>query len=213
MSHIPGLRVKYKLKQIAPKIVLLSLKDTWIDLWSVLVCNLIWIVSIILIIPGPPVTLALFYYANQTAHDESINVTDFFKAIPRFWWTGWRWGVLNLIALIVLLGDAVLTSYQSKTQISIFLSGIYFTLVVFWLLLQMFTIPFLLEQEKPSVLLALRNGIVMIGKNPFFSLSLLLLLFLTLTLGTIVFMLSVAVGGAFVAFAGNRAVLNRIENP
>jgi len=78
-------------------------------------------------------------------------------------------------------------------------------------LLQTFTLSFLLEQEKPSVLQALRNGVVMIGKNPIFSLSFLFLLLLTLTLGTIAFMLSVALGGALVAFAGNRAVLNRLE--
>lgn len=200
------------MKLTALKIILLSLRDTWLDLWSVLVCNLIWIISILLIIPGPPVTLALFYYANQTVHDESINVTDFFKAIPRFWWTGWRWGVLNLLILLLLFGDAVLTSYQSTTQVSIFLSGIYFTLIAFWLLLQMFTLPFLLEQEKPSVFLALRNGIALIGKNPLFSISFLFFMLLTLTLGTIAFMLSIALGGVFVAFAGNRAVLNRLAN-
>jgi len=187
------------------------LHDVWIDLWTVLVCNFVWLICVLLIIPGPPVTLALFYYANQTIHEETVNVSDFFKAIPRFWWTGWRWGILNLIVLTLLVGDVILTSYQSQTQPSIFFSGIYFTIIAFWLLLQTFTLSFLLEQEKPSVLQALRNGVVMIGKNPIFSLSFLFLLLLTLTLGTIAFMLSVALGGALVAFAGNRAVLNRLE--
>jgi len=199
------------LKQSALKIILLSLHDVWIDLWTVLVCNFVWLICVLLIIPGPPVTLALFYYANQTIHEETVNVSDFFKAIPRFWWTGWRWGILNLIVLTLLVGDVILTSYQSQTQPSIFFSGIYFTIIAFWLLLQTFTLSFLLEQEKPSVLQALRNGVVMIGKNPIFSLSFLFLLLLTLTLGTIAFMLSVALGGALVAFAGNRAVLNRLE--
>ena len=199
------------MKQSALKIILLSLHDVWIDLWTVLVCNFVWLICVLLIIPGPPVTLALFYYANQTIHEETVNVSDFFKAIPRFWWTGWRWGILNLIVLTLLVGDVILTSYQSQTQPSIFFSGIYFTVIAFWLLLQTFTLSFLLEQEKPSVLQALRNGVVMIGKNPIFSLSFLFLLLLTLTLGTIAFMLSVALGGALVAFAGNRAVLNRLE--
>ena len=199
------------MKQSALKIILLSLHDVWIDLWTLLVCNFVWLICVLLIIPGPPVTLALFYYANQTVHEETVNISDFFKAIPRFWWTGWRWGILNLIVLMLLVGDVILTSYQSQTQPSIFFSGIYFTVIAFWLLLQTFTLSFLLEQEKPSVLLALRNGVVMIGKNPAFSLSFLFLLLLTLTLGTIAFMLSVALGGALVAFAGNRAVLNQLE--
>ena len=157
-------------------------------------------------------TLALYYYANQTVHDESINVTDFFKAIPRFWRIGWRWGILNLIVLCLLLGDTVLSSYQSKSQLSVFMSGIYFTLILFWLFLQMVTLPFLLEQKKPSVIMAIRNGITLIGKEPVFSITLLFFLIIILTLGTIAFMLSVALGGMFLAFAGNRAVINRIEN-
>lgn len=199
------------MKQTALKILLLSLRDTWLDLWTVLVCNIVWLISVLLVIPGPPVTLALFYYANQTVHEETVNVSDFFKAITRFWWTGWRWGILNLIVLAVLVGDVFLTSYQGQTQAAMFLSGLYYTVVAFWLLLQIFTLPFILEQEKPSVLQALRNGVMLIGKNPLFSLSFLFLLLFTLALGVIAFMLSVALGGALVAFAGNRAVLNQLE--
>jgi hypothetical protein len=199
------------LKQTALKIILLSLCDVWFDLWTVLVCNIVWLISVPLIIPCPPVTLALFYYANQTAHEETVNISDFFKAIPRFWWTGWRWGILNLIVLAVLVGDIFLTSHQSHTPAAIFFNGIYFTAVAFWLLLQTFTLPFLFEQEKPSVLQALRNGVVMIGKNSFFSLSFLVLLLLTLALGAVAFMLSGAFGVALVAFAGNRAVLNQLK--
>jgi hypothetical protein len=199
-------------KQSALKIVLLSLRDTWLDLWTVLVCNVVWVIANLLIIPGPPVTLALFYYTNQVVHEETVNVSDFFNAIPRFWSTGWRWGILNLAIMFFLIGDLILTSYQSQTQGSIFFSGIYITLIVFWTLLQVFSLPFLLEQKITSVLQALRNGIVMIGKNPFFCLLFLFLLIITLILGTVAFMLSVAFGGALVAFAGNRAVLNQLES-
>jgi hypothetical protein len=199
------------LKQSALKIVLLSLRDTWLDLWTVLVCNVVWWIANLLIIPGPPVTLALFYYTNQMVHEETVNVSDFFKAIPRFWSTGWRWGILNLAILFFLVGDLILTSYQSQTRGAVIFSSIYITLILFWALLQVFALPFLLEQEKTSVFQALRNGAVMMGKKPLFSLFFLFLLLLTLTLGTVAFMLSVALGGAFVAFAGNRAVLDQLE--
>ncbi len=200
------------MKQSALKIVLLSLRDTWLDLWTSLVCNVVWLIANMLIIPGPPVTLALFYYTNQVVHEETVNISDFFKAIPHFWSTGWRWGILNLVILFFLIGDLILTSYQSQTQGAIFFSGIYITLMLFWILLQIFALPFLLEQEKTSVFQALRNGIVMIGKNPIFSLSFLFFILVTLILGTVAFMLSVAFGGALVAFAGNRAVLNQLES-
>ncbi len=195
----------------AIKIILASLRDTWLDLWSALVCNITWLLACILILPGPPATLALYYYANQTVRGEAIYVSDFFKAIPRYWKVSWRWGIVNLIVLAILAGDVYLTRSPDPTTAGLFFRGVYFTLLAFWFLIQLFTLPFLLEQEKPGVFQALRNSMVMIGRNPLFSLSLLILLLLTLSLGIVVFMLSVALGGFFVALVGNRAVLGQIQ--
>lgn len=195
----------------ALKIIAASLRDTWLDLWSALVCNIVWLFATVLIIPGPPVTLALFYYANQTVHEESVNVTDFFKSIGRFWKTGWRWGIINLVVMAVLVVDVYLSGNQTQSTMTLFFRGIYFTLIAFWLLLQIFSLPFLLEQEKPAVIQALRNGALMIGRNLIFSLSLLVLLLLVLALGIPAFMLSVALGGMFTALVGNRAMISRIQ--
>jgi hypothetical protein len=192
-------------------IVIASLRDTWLDLWSALVCNIVWLFACILIIPGPPTTMALFYYANQSVRGEAIYVTDFFKAIPRFWKTGWRWGLMNLIVLAILAGDIYLTNSENLSPAGLFFRSLYFTLAAFWFLSQVFALPFLLEQEKPAVFQALRNSLVMIGKNPIFSLSLLIFLLLILILGVVVFMLSIALGSVYVAFVGNRAVLSQIQ--
>lgn len=195
------------------KIITASLRDTWLDLWSALVCNITWLLACVLILPGPPVTLALYYYANQTVHGEAIYVADFFKAIPRFVKTGWRWGIVNLVVLAILGADIYLTRSSDPTNAGLFFRGIYFTLLAFWFLIQIFALPFMLEQEKPAVFQALRNSVVLIGRHPIFSLSLLLLLILTLGLGLIAFMLSVALGGMFTALVGNRAVLSQIQTP
>lgn len=197
--------------KLAFKIIVASLRDTWLDLWSALVCNIVWLFACILVIPGPPATLALYYYANQTVRGEAIYVTDFFKAIPRFWKVSWRWGILNLAVLVLLAGDIYLTHSENLSPAGLFFRGLYFTLAAFWFLVQTFTLPFMLEQEKPAVFQAMRNSVVMIGRNPFFSLSLLILLLLTLTLGIVTFMLTVALGSMFVALVGNRAVLSQIQ--
>lgn len=199
------------MKQSAFKVITTSLRDTWLDLWSALVCNIVWLFACVLIIPGPPVTLALYYYANQSVRGEAIYVTDFFKAIPRYWKAGWRWGIVNLIVLAILAGDIYLTRSQNPTSAGLFFRGLYFTLLAFWLLIQIFALPFMLEQEEPAVFKALRNSVVLIGKNPIFCFTLLILLILTLSLGIIAFMLSVALGGIFVALVGNRAVLGQIQ--
>lgn len=199
------------MRQSAFRIIWDSLKDVWLDLWSALVCNLVWLISVLLIIPGPPVTFALFYYANQSIHEEIINVADFFKAINRFWNTGWKWGFINIGVLVILAGDAYILNQQDLASWVLAVKRIYYTLIAFWILMQIFALPFLLEQEQPSVLVALRNSAVMIGRNPIFSITLLLLLSILMVLGVAAFMLTGALGGVYLAFVGNRAVINQLQ--
>jgi len=92
------------------------------------------------------------------------------------------------------------------------IQGFYITLLAGWLLLQLFALPFLFEQNQPSVVQALRNAVVFIGKNLILVLMLALLLALSLTAGTLAFMLTFVFGGAFLAFAGNHAVLEHLAD-
>ncbi len=199
------------MKYTAVKIIALSLHDTWEDLWTSLICNWVWLISNLLIIPGPPVTLALFYYTNQYIHGETVSIIDFFKAIPRLWWLAWRWGIMNIIILALLSGDFLLVGKSSQSAGTHFFQGLYLAVLSFWLLLQMFTLSFLFEQEIPSMKIAFRNGIALIGKNLLFSFTLLVLLLIVLSLGVVAFMLTVALGAVFVAFAGNWAVFVHIR--
>jgi hypothetical protein len=188
-----------------------SLQDAWADLWTVLVCNLLWLLSVLLIIPGPPATLALFYYTHRLAHGEVADVVDFWFGVRRYWGAAWRWGFINLLLIAFLMGDVILTGRLSQSVVAHLIQGFYLAVLGAWLILQLYALPFLFEQEIPSVRQALRNGAVMLGRNIGFSLTLVLLLALVLLLGTLLFMLSFAFGGFILAAAGNHAVLNRLD--
>jgi uncharacterized membrane protein YesL len=188
-----------------------AFKDLWDDLWTAAVCNLLWLVANLLIVPGPPATAALFYYGNQVAHDEIAELRDFLAAFRRSWGLGWRWGLVNLLVIGILFGDALLTSRLSESTLGRFAQGFYLAVLIVWLLVQLYALPFFFEQETQSVRLALRNGALMLAKNPGFSLALAVLLLSALLAGTLLFMLSVAGGGAFLALVGNHAVLNRLR--
>ena len=185
--------------------------DAWRDVWTVLACNLLWYVANLLIVPGPPATLALVYYANRLAHGEVADLGDFWKAFLRYWGPAWRWGSANLAVIAFLLGDMILTGRIGDGVWSRYLQGLYLALLAGWLVLQFFALPFLFEQETTSVRQALQNGAVLIGRNPGFAVALTGLLALLLIVGTLAFMLSFAFGAVIVACAGNRAVLSRLE--
>jgi hypothetical protein len=187
-----------------------ALRDAWGDLWTVLVCNLIWLFSVLLIIPGPPATVAMFYYTNRLAHGEVADLQEFWFGLRHFWGVSWRWGLANALMIVILVGDYILTGRLGSSGTIHFIQGFYLALLAVWIIWQLYTLPFLFEQKVPSVFQALRNGAVMLGKNVGFSVTLALLLMIVLGAGVLIFMLSFVFGGMILAAAGNYAVLNRL---
>jgi len=188
-----------------------AFKDMWEDLWTTLACNLIWYVANLLVVPGPPATLALIHYTNLLAHGEVADLGDFWNAFRHYWGPAWRWGGINLGIIAFLLSDMVLTGQINIGLWSPYLTGLYVALLAGWLVWQFFALPFLFEQEKMSMRQALRNGAVLIGNNLGFTTALIGLVLVILIAGTIAFMLSFAMGAVFVACTANHAVINRLE--
>jgi len=193
---------------MAFKVLGAAFRDTWKELWTILIVQLLFLLATILVIPGPPAIFALFYYGNRVAHDELATERDFLHAIRQYWGPAWRWGFMNILIIGLLTGDYYLVeTLTDNTAIASFVQGLYLTLFASWLLLQLFALPFLFEQTEPRVMQAFRNAALFLKKNLIFAIVLGLLLSLSLIAGTLLFMLTFAFGDAFLAFAGNHAVL------
>lgn len=185
--------------------------DIWDDLWTVLACNLFWLLTNLLIIPGPPATVAMVYYGNRLAHGEEVDLEDFWRVFRRSWGLGWRWGIVNLGVIAFLAFDIYLTGLFQGASWTPYLQGLYVALLLGWLAWQFFALPFLFEQEQPVVRQAWRNGSMLIGRNLGFALLLFVFVLLILIAGTFAFLLSAMFGAVFVSSAANRAVVNRLE--
>jgi len=196
------------------KAILFILRDTfrdiWSDLWTMLVVNFFWLLANLLIIPGPPATLALVYFTNRIAHGEVTDLADFWRVFCQNWGVAWRWGGINAGVILFMITDIALTG-QLESSWMPYLQGLYIVTLTGWLALQLFTLPFLFEQETMNIRLARRNACTLAGSNPGFAVLLLICLILILILSTVAFMLSLMLGMVFLACASNRAVLNRLE--
>jgi hypothetical protein len=198
--------------QMAFQILGKAFRDVWQELWTILIIQLLFLLGQFLIIFGPPVTVALFYYGNCIAHDELATERDFISAVRRYWKPAWRWGGLNLLVIGLLAGDYYLTGkWVSVPNLVSYLQGLYAALLILWLLLQLFALPFLFEQGQPSVIQALRNSAVFIRRNWVLVIVLALLLAISLAVGTLVFMLTFVFGAALIAFTANHAILEALE--
>lgn len=192
------------------RIILQSLSDIWDDLFLALTCNLAWLVAQVIVVPGPPATLALFYVANQVARGEAVDFGDFWRAIRRYWVLGWRWGAVNLFVILFLLADYWITGLLNLGDWAFLLQSFYLAALAGWLLVQLFALPFLFEQEKLSLRQAWRNAVALIGRQPLWVLGLVLLAAAVLIVGTALFLLSGAMGAIFAALVASHAVQEQL---
>jgi uncharacterized membrane protein YesL len=193
------------------QVVRAALRDTWSDLFNTAVINLLWLILTLLVVTAPPATLALFSTANRIAREEPTDPRDFLRAFRRYLVIGWRWGLLQVVVLGVLIGDILLSGrLGGETAFGQLAQGLYLAALACWLLLQLYALPFLFEQDEPALRTALRNAAVMMGANVGFSAALGLLLLVLLCIGAILFFLSLAGGAVFLALLGNHAVLDRL---
>lgn len=198
--------------QDAWRVVRAALGNTWSDLLTTALVSLMWLGLSLPLATAPAAALALFYVGNRLAHGDPTDPRDFWQAFRRYFFKSWRWGILQLAVLFFLIGDILLVGRQyGASSTGQLVQGFYLALLAGWLLLQIYTLAFVFEQEEFNFRLALRNGIVMMGHNPFFSITLGTILLVLLAAGIVCFFITSAAGGVLVATVGSHAVLNRLQ--
>ncbi len=187
-----------------------TLRDWYYSMLGLAIVSLLWAVCSVTIVLLPPATAGLYTVTNSVAHGTGSQISDFVEGARRYLWVSWRWFLLN-VAVGALL--AVNLVFYSGLQSS--LSRLIFPTVaaalLLWLMVQFYTWPFLLEQEIPRLRTALRNGLFLTLGTPFFSLTLLVVLAIAVTLSIATILpLAIFISG-FIALLANHAVIDRLR--
>jgi len=199
-----------------------TLKDTWEELFPLAIANLVWLASIaiglsipsatawfvgIVTIPPVAITMAgMYYVTNRVAHGRTFHFADFVEGMRMFWWRSLLWLLANaVVVFLIIINLQFYASFQATW--SVFVNGLWLAILVFWLAMQVYFWPLLIEQEQPKMLLSWRNCAYLILANPFYA-------FFVVSFTIVLFGISVAlmlplifVGMALVGLLGNNAVL------
>jgi hypothetical protein len=140
----------------------------WDDFWMVWLSNLLWLVLLIPVITIPLAFAGLYACAHGIAHAESPGWKTFFTGIQKHFGASLRWTGANLLVLAVVIFYIWFFSAERNSAIgrSNLLVGVFLVIALLWIVLNMYTFPFMLVQEKPSYLNALRNSAVLSLKWP-----------------------------------------------
>jgi uncharacterized membrane protein YesL len=157
--------------------------DAYYSFTALIIWNLLWFAFTVLIVTAPPAAAGLYYATNRLAHHEPTDWRSFFTGFRTYFWSSWRWGLLNLV-----IGLAVGTNvwYYAKIEAAwgVWVQGLFAGGLALWVLVQLYTVPLLIEQERQHVRLALRNSAVLFLRRPAFSLSLSVVLMLMIGVST-----------------------------
>ena len=136
-----------------------------------MVSNILWFVLTVLIITIPPAYAGLYYATNRLAHDETVSRSTFFEGFQKYLRVSYVWFLLNVVVVGFAIYNIYLSTQFNQTWILV-LSGFNWILVAVWMLLQIYTFPFLIEQDKPSLFHALRKSAGLWLKHGIFNFSL-----------------------------------------
>jgi hypothetical protein len=187
-----------------------ALGDVWNHLFDVAAISVAWLLLVLLVVPGPPATLALFDAATRIHTRETVTLGDYLRLVGRWFGPGWRWGAAMLAAGLIVAVDL-------RAAPEVFgAAALPFTLALallagVWLLIQFYALALLQRQESPSLRLAWRNAGVMLLTNPLYSLVLAAVVAALLAASLAVLVVNLLAGPMFVAFAAASAVDDRLR--
>jgi hypothetical protein len=140
----------------------------WDGFWIVWISNLFWLALCIPIVTIPLAFAGLYTCVHGLVRGESLDWKSFFSGIKLHFVASLRWAGVNLLVFLTLAFYGWYLA-DNKSDLAQLVSGVPLALGLMWWMVNMYTFPFMLVQEKPSYLTALRNSSVMFVKWPGFA--------------------------------------------
>lgn len=115
--------------------------------------NLLWVLFSLTVILLPPAIAALHEVVYQSYHGVPPNPIEFIHRLKYWFFTAWRWAIANILFLSAafLLGRILFANEVLLAVIA--------TVVAFAFIVQFYFWSYVLIQEEPHLLRALRNSV------------------------------------------------------
>ena len=205
-----------------------TLKDTWEELYSLALVNLVWLFSwslpiglgtvtkvpIVIALTAlvslgllPVTTVGVYYVANRVAHGKTFHFSDFVDGIKLYWWRAIIWLLANVAVIFLICLNLWFYPANFEGLWVILVGGLWLAVLFFWIVMQVYYWPLLIQQEEPKMLRAWRNSAYLMLANPFYAFFIICFTIVLLGLSVALTLPFVFVGMAIPAVLGSNAVL------
>jgi uncharacterized membrane protein YesL len=193
-------------------VILRALTELWENAFLSIFCSLVWLFLTLLIIPGPPATVAIYDIAGLIVTREPlIEFSDYLRAVKKNFGVGWRWAAINLPVLTVLLVDIRVVPSLFPPSIAVPIQTFTYFMLAVWLVLNWLALAFLFQQKEVSLIQALRNAGVLLLSHPFSSFILVSTTALLLWLSLFLIIVNFLFAPMFVALVATTVVGDKLD--
>jgi uncharacterized membrane protein YesL len=190
------------------RIIGLSFRDTYNELFLMVILSLLWWLAMITVVASAPATLALAHIGYRIAREKRVDFDFAKEAFRNHFWLGWRIGIVGLVSLIIIIGNLLF-----YLQLEGWLQGLAFFflyLLTAWLTVFLYGFALVSAMKDRSMRAVLRNAALLTFANPIFSFLLALALVLLAGISVLV-ILPLLLAPGLVAIMGGRALVDRLE--
>ena len=176
------------------------------DFGDLMFSDVLWVLLILPVITIPPALAGLYYATLQLVHNKSGTRQKFFEGFKKYFRPSYGWFFLNIIVVGLLFFNINLSIRFPEVWWLQLLRGFYWIILGIWMLLQFYTFPLLIQQEKPRLGLALRNSAVLWLKHSVFSLLLSVVIIVLIVVSIFLFPLWFVLSASLIAYLANLGV-------
>jgi len=161
---------------------------------------------------GSAAWVALYHVGNRIANDYAVSWDFYFAAFRQHLKKSWVFGIFALFVTAAIPINIVWypQAFGDQTWVS-WVQGAWLALGLFWLAISFYVTAFYAEQEKKSWRVALRNAAVIAAANPIFTLTLLVIVGIVMTLSLLLTPVFILLGLSVWVMFGSEAVVNRVN--
>ena len=187
-----------------------AVKDWWRDWVNMAALNLAFVLCWVTVVLGPPATFALYDAVHTYVYGRSFELRETPATLRRYFFKSWLWMLAN--ALVVGGIWLNLQFYAGSARWVAALRVLSLLIGAVWLAVQFYALPYLLEQDRPSLRQAYRNALLTVLASPLYTLLMLgFVLLLVLISARFVVLLFLGVP-PLIAVLGVHAVAERLKN-
>ena len=165
-----------------------------------------WLSLILLLLLVPPPTAGVHYCANRMAHDKPISFGLFWEGTKKYAVKSWLLGWLGLLVSAIIAANIVFYGGYEGTW-TVWVQALFFSMLLYWSVIQVYAFPMLLELKEEKLLLALRNALFLVLSSPLLALLLAVLVVATIALSLVLVLPAVFIMTGLVALIANRGLV------